>query len=144
MVSTAVLALGLAACSATDPIPSPLHDGRYVGTRQSDRLEACGITERQGSLAAQVTSGHFAMSLFSRRTQMTGTVGEDGRVRASGIWSNPTGGFPGVTVLDGEIRDNVLDGAATDFRCHTDVHLRRVMPLRKHASGRVAPPARHE
>jgi len=65
---------------------------------------------------------------------MAETVGEDGRVRASGIWSNPTGGFTGVTVLEGEIRDTVLDGTATDFRYHTDVHLRRVVPLRKPAS----------
>ncbi|MDQ2761956.1 MAG: hypothetical protein M3Y22_00145 [Pseudomonadota bacterium] len=131
--------IGLTACSATDPIPSPLHDGRYVGTRQSDLLEACGISQRQGTVLAHVASGHFAMSLFSPKTQMTGTVGENGRVRASGIWSNPMGGFPGVTVLDGKIRDNVLDGTATDFRCHTNVHLRHVVPLRNHASGQAIP-----
>ena len=59
------------------------------------------------------------MRLFGGKTQLTGTVGADGRVRASGIWANPTGGFPGMTVLNGQVTDGVLDGTATDFRCHT-------------------------
>jgi hypothetical protein len=70
------------------------------------------------------------MALFNAKTQMTGTVGEDGRVRASGLWPNPTGGFPGMTVLDGQIAGDTLSGTATDFRCHTDIRLQRVAPPR--------------
>ncbi len=70
---------------------------------------------------------------------MTGTVGENGHVRASGLWPNPTGGFAGMTVFNGEISDGVLEGTATDFRCHTDVRLRRVTPLRQRV-GKVPRP----
>jgi hypothetical protein len=59
---------------------------------------------------------------------MAGTVGADGTLRASGIWPNPTGGFPGVTVLNGTIKDDVMDGTASDFRCHTDIHLQKIVP----------------
>nr|WP_294509297.1 hypothetical protein [uncultured Rhodopila sp.] len=120
------IVLSAAACSATDPIPSGAFDGRYVGTRQSDQAEACGVVALKGSVSARVTDGHFFMALFSAKTQLTGTVGAGGRVRASGIWANPTGGFPGMTVLNGKIADDVLDGTATDFRCHTEVRLHRV------------------
>lgn len=132
------LSLGLGACSASDPVPSPLYDGRYGGTRKSDAAEACGIVQLQGRTSARVSRGHLEMSLFGPKTPMTGTVGEDGRVRASGIWANPTGGFPGVTVLDGQVSGNRLEGTATDFRCHTDIDLLR-LPDRK---GTKAPGAR--
>jgi hypothetical protein len=118
--------LSIAACSTTDPTPSPRYDGQYAGTRQSDRTDVCGVSSLHGSTSARITHGHVAMDLFSPKTRMTGTVGEDGTVRASGLWSNPTGGFPGMTILNGKISDNELTGAATDFRCHTDVRLRRV------------------
>ena len=104
------------------------------GTRQSDRTDACGISRLQGTTSASVTGGRFSMPLFNPRTLMTGTVGENGHVRASGLWPNPTGGFAGMTVFNGEISDDVLEGTATDFRCHTDVRLRRVAPLRQRAS----------
>jgi hypothetical protein len=124
----ALLMLGVAACSATDPAPSPLYDGYYSGVRRSDRTDACGIAQPQGKTSARVADGRIAVPLFTPKTQLTGTVGEGGLVRASGIWPNPTGGFPGVTVLNGTIKDNVLDGTASDFRCHTDIHLEKVVP----------------
>jgi hypothetical protein len=122
--------LALVACSATDPDPSPRYDGRYAGTRQSDRTDACGITSRHGTASATVEQGHLTMPLFGPRTQVVGTVGDDGRVRASGIWPNPTGGWPGVTVLNGTINQEILEGTATDFRCHTDLRLHKVGQLR--------------
>ena len=127
-----MLLLGLAGCSVTDPIPSVRHDGRYAGTRQSDRTEACGISRLQGTTSASVTGGRISMPLFNPRTLITGTVGENGHVRASGLWPNPTGGFAGMTVFNGQISDDVLEGTATDFRCHTNVHLQRATPLREH------------
>jgi hypothetical protein len=126
-IGMVTLFLAVAACSAREPDPSPLFDGHYVGTRKSDRPDACGITNPQGATSARVTQGHLTMPLFSPKTQLTGTVGDDGRVRASGIWPNPTGGFPGVTVLNGSITNDVLNGIATDFRCHTDLHLRKIV-----------------
>jgi hypothetical protein len=123
-----ILLLGAAACSATDPTPSSLYDGQYAGTRQSDQAEACGIASLRGTTSARIAGGRLTMGLFSPKTRMTGTVGDDGTVRASGIWSNPTGGFPGMTLLNGKISGNELSGTATDFRCRTDVRLRRVEP----------------
>jgi hypothetical protein len=134
-----VLLLAVAACSATDPAPSPLYDGYYAGTRESDRTDACGISQVHGGASASVAGGRVAIPLFAPGTQMTGTVGEDGTVRASGIWTNPTGGFPGVTVLNGTIRNNVLEGKASDFRCHTDIHLEKALPARRRVGAR--PPA---
>jgi hypothetical protein len=128
--------LAFAACSARDPEPSPLFDGRYVGTRRSDRLDACGIDKPEGRTSARVAQGHLTMLLFGPRTQLIGTVGEDGRVRASGIWPNPTGGFPGITVLEGSISNEELAGTASDFRCHTVLQL--------HKSVRPVPRARAE
>ncbi|MGD0104185.1 MAG: hypothetical protein ABSC06_09130 [Rhodopila sp.] len=122
------MVLGLAACSAKDPDPSPLYDGRYVGTRQSDKLDACGISSPHGTTSAQVIDGRLTMPLFSSRTKLDGTVGEDGRVRASGIWRTPTERYPQITVLNGTIRDNVLDGRASDFQCTTDLKLHRILP----------------
>jgi hypothetical protein len=132
----ALLLLGVAACSATDPTPSPLFDGYYTGTRRSDRLDACGVTQTEGKTTARVTDGRIAIPLFTAKTQLSGTVGEDGTVRASGIWPNPTGGYPGVTVLNGTVRDKVLDGTASDFRCHTDIHLEKIAPAQGGAGGR--------
>jgi hypothetical protein len=122
-VGLLVALLAFAACSASDPDPSPLFDGRYVGTRRSDRLDACGIDKPVGTTSAQVTRGDLTMLLFGPRTQLIGTVGDDGRVRASGIWPNPMGGFPGITVLDGSISNDESAGTASDFRCYTDLQL---------------------
>lgn len=109
------------------------HDGRYAGTRQSDRADACGISRLQGATSASVAGGRLSMPLFNPKTLMTGTVDEAGRVRASGLWANPTGGFAGMTVFNGQISNDVLEGTATDFRCHTNVHLRRMAPVRERA-----------
>lgn len=123
-----MLLLTEAACSASDPVPSPLFDGQYAGTRRSDQTEACGVAKLQGTTSARVTGGRLSMGLFGPNTSMTGAVGEDGRVRASGMWPNPTGGFPGMTVLNGQVAGDTLSGTATDFRCHTDIRLQRVSP----------------
>src|SRR4051812_16426070 len=132
---TAALALAVAACSATDPTPSSRYDGHYAGTRRSDQTDACGITRLHDTTSARISRGHLAMDLFSPKTELTGTVGEDGRVRASGMWTNPTGGFPGMTILNGRVSDNELTGTASDFRCHTDVRLHRVTPPRRKSGG---------
>ncbi|PPQ27370.1 hypothetical protein [Rhodopila globiformis] len=143
---TAILAagvgLGVVACSTTDPTPSSRYDGRYAGTRLSDRSDVCGIPRLHGSTSARIIHGHVAMDLFSPKTRMTGTVGADGTVRASGLWRNPTGGFPGMTILTGKISDNELTGTASDFRCHTDVRLRRIVAPRGRsaAAGRTRHP----
>jgi len=135
----AVLALGLGACSATDPMPSPSYDGRYVGTRLSRPVEACGISQPQAATSARVAHGRLTLPLFGPKTELTGTVGDDGRVRASGIWPNPTRGFPGMTVLNGQITDNELDATASDFRCRTDLRLRKVVPSAAGARQRRLP-----
>ena len=81
----AVLVAMVCACTNQhDPEPSPLFDGRYTGTRQSDDAIACGSTPT-GNVTAQITTGHFRMPLFSPSSLLEGTVGEDGRVRASGL-----------------------------------------------------------
>jgi hypothetical protein len=134
--ATALL-LGLAACSAQDPEPSPIHDGHYAGTRRSDRPEVCGIAQADGTTSARVVGGRISLPLFGPKTMLTGTVGDDGTVRASGMWPNPTGGFPGMTVLNGRIEENVLDGTASDFRCRTDVRLRKTPADRRRPAGRV-------
>jgi hypothetical protein len=123
------------ACRLT-PSPSPRFDGRYVGARRSDRLDACGIDNPEGTTSAQVAQGHLTMLLFGPRTLLIGTIGDDGRVRASGIWPNPMGGFPGITVLDGSISNGELAATASDFRCHTDLQLHKFV--------RPAPRARAE
>jgi hypothetical protein len=134
-VGTATLVLAVAACSTTNPTPSSRYDGHYAGTRQSDRTEVCGITRLHGTTSARINRGQVDMDLFSPKTQLTGTVGEDGTVRASGMWTNPTGGFPGMTILNGKISDNELTGTASDFRCHTDVRLYRTPPPRGRSAG---------
>jgi hypothetical protein len=138
-IGLVTLCLVVAACSAQDPDPSPVYDGRYVGTRHSDHLDECGISNPAGTTSALVAQGRLTMPLFGARTQLTGTVGDDGRVRASGIWPNPTHGFPGVTVLNGYIKDEALEGTASDFRCHTDVRLRKVVQPTQRPTARRSP-----
>jgi hypothetical protein len=130
VVTSLTVILGLAACSASNPDPSPLYDGRYVGTRQSNNPEVCGISGPRGTTAAQVTRGRLTLPLFGSRTLLEGTVGEDGRVRASGIWRTPTEHYPQVTVLNGWIQDELLQGRATNYRCDTDLMLHKVVPHR--------------
>lgn len=116
----------LAGCSqTTNPEPSARFDGRYAGTRHSNLLEACGITALTGRTAADIRDGRLTMQLFDPGTRMTGTVGEDGRVRASGLWKSPHS-FANFTLLDGRIVDGQFDGVASDSRCVTDIALRRL------------------
>lgn len=117
--------LGLGACSsASNPKPSPAFDGRYTGTRESNLPEACGIASAAGRTSATVSGGKLRMNLFDDSTRLDGTVGEDGAVRASGLWRTP-GSFHNFTVLEGRITGGVLTGTATDRRCVTRVALTR-------------------
>lgn len=122
----AVVLPALCGCSGVaNPEPSGLYDGRYVGTRESNLLEACGITAARGRTAADVAGGRLKMQLFSPGTTMTGTVGADGSVRASGLWRSPRS-FHNFTVLQGRIAGGLLTGTATDSRCATEIALRKV------------------
>src|SRR4051812_18265548 len=112
----------VASCATTtNPIPSPNFDGLYIGIRNSDHTQGCGISHLEDETSARIVNGQLVMDLFSTRTKITGTVGENGIVRGSGIWPNPTGGFPGITVLNGKIGNNTFEGTATDFRCYTSL-----------------------
>jgi hypothetical protein len=118
--------VALCACSqASNPEPSRLYDGRYVGTRLSNLTDACGITATRGRTAADILGGNLKMQLFTPDTKMTGTVGADGILRASGLWKSPHS-FHNFTILHGKIADGLLTGTASDFRCMTEVALRRV------------------
>jgi hypothetical protein len=121
---------GLAACSANDPDPSPLYDGQYVGTRQSNGTISCGVGSARGTTSAQVTRGRLTMLLFDPKTELDGTVGADGRLRASGIWRTPAESYPQITVLNGSVKDDRLQGHANDFRCDTSLMLHKVVPRR--------------
>jgi hypothetical protein len=132
--------LALAACSATNPDPSPFYDGRYAGTRVSNDTEICGAQTLKGSATAQVTKGRLTMSLFGPKTELDGTVGDNGRVRASGIWRTATESFPQITVLNGSIRDDTLDGTASNYRCETSVRLHKTA-IEPRAPSRAAPTA---
>lgn len=117
--------LVLSGCSsAANPEPSPAFDGRYAGTRESNLPDACGITSATGRTSATVSGGKLRMNLFDDSTRLDGTVGEDGAVRASGLWRTP-GSFHNFTVLEGRIVGGVLTGTATDRRCVTRVALTR-------------------
>lgn len=119
-------ALALCGCSqVSNPEPSGLYDGRYVGTRQSNLTEACGITAMTGRTTADVAGGGLKMQLFNPGTKMTGTVGADGVLRASGLWQSPRS-FHNFTVLQGRITGGVLTGTASDSRCVTELALRKV------------------
>ena len=116
----------LCGCSGVaNPEPSRLYDGRYVGTRESNLLEACGITTATGRTAADIAGGQLRMQLFNPGTKMTGTVGADGTLRASGLWKAPHG-FHNFTVLRGNVGGGLLTGTASDNRCVTELALRKV------------------
>ncbi len=118
--------LALSGCAQTsNPEPSRLYDGRYLGTRESNLLEACGITAAVGRTEASIAGGALKMQLFDRDTKMTGTVGADGALRASGLWKSPHS-FANFTILQGKIADGRLTGTASDSRCVTDIALRKV------------------
>ena len=77
--------LALCGCAqVSNPEPSGLFDGRYVGTRESNLADACGITATTGRTAADIAGGNLTMQLFNPGTKMTGTVGADGVLRTSG------------------------------------------------------------
>ena len=109
----------------SNPEPSRLHDGRYAGTRQSNLPEACGTPAARGRAVADVKGGNLSMELFNPGTRLTGTVGADGALRASGLWKSPRS-FHNFTVLQGSIRDGRLTGTASDSRCVTELALQRV------------------
>ena len=118
--------MALSACAQTaNPDPSPAFDGRYVGTRESNLTDACGIAASTGRTAASVAGGKLTMELFNPGTKMTGTVGADGKQRASGLWKSPHG-FHNFTLMQGEIVDGLLSGVASDSRCVTDIQLKRL------------------
>ena len=118
--------LALGGCAQiSNPEPSRLYDGRYLGTRESNLLEACGISTATGKAEASVAGGNLNMQLFNRETKLTGTVGADGALRASGLWKSPHG-FHNFTILQGRIADGRLTGTASDSRCITEVALRKV------------------
>lgn len=118
--------LALCGCSQTsNPEPFGSHDGRYVGARESNLLEACGITTATGRTTADIAGGNLAMQLFNPGTKLTGTVGADGSLRASGLWESPHG-FHNFTILHGRIAGGLLTGTASDSRCVTEIELRRV------------------
>lgn len=122
----AALLLLLSACSsASNPAPSAGFDGRYAGTRSSNLPEECGAASARGRASATVRDGRLAMQLFGPDSRLSGTVGEDGALRASGLWRTPRG-FNNVTVLRGQVASGVLTGTATDLRCVTELSLRRL------------------
>ncbi len=124
VLTAGVLALG--GCAQTvNPEPSRSYDGRYVGTRESNLLEACGITATTGRTAADIAGGTLRMQLFNPGTKMTGTVGADGTLRASGLWKSPHS-FHNFTILHGQVAGGVLTGTASDSRCITELALRKV------------------
>ncbi len=56
---------------------------------------------------------------------MTGTVGADGGVRASGLWKSPHS-FHNFTILHGRIVGGLLTGTASDNRCITELALNKI------------------
>ncbi len=78
-----------------------------------------------GRTEASVAGGNLRMQLFNPGTKMTGTVGADGAVRASGLWKSPHS-FHNFTILQGKIADGRLTGTASDSRCVTELALRKV------------------
>ena len=123
LVAAAMLALS--GCAQTsNPEPSSLYDGRYVGTRDSNLLKACGITSPAGRTEASVAGGNLRMQLFNPGTKITGTVGADGGVRASGLWRSPHS-FHNFTILQGKIAGGRLTGTASDSRCITELALKK-------------------
>ena len=126
MALLAVGPLAMSGCAhVSNPEPSGMYDGRYVGTRESNLLEACGTTAATGRTAADIAGGNLKMQLFNPGTKLTGTVGADGTLRASGLWQSPHG-FHNFTILQGRVSGGMLTGTASDSRCVTELALRKV------------------
>lgn len=141
----------LMACSPSAPIPSPLFDGHYVGSRQSDSADACGTDKPVGPANAQVNQGQVSMHLFGPQNEIAGTVGSSGQIRASGMQQS-NGHFPRMVIFTGQVEDGRLEGQATNFSCRTEVHLHkapeRVLlapspPPPSHSHQRKTRPRRH-
>ena len=121
-----MLAAALCGCSAArNPVPSAVHDGRYAGTRDSGPPDACGPVPPHAQVAATVRHGLLRLRLFGAGTELEGTVGVDGMLRASGMWRSGES-FPRMTVLQGRIADGVLTGTASDLHCVSHLVLHRV------------------
>ncbi len=126
-----LLLAGLSACATTsNPVPASIHDGLYVGTRLSNDPLACGIEAPGGKTSALVSNGQLSLNLFNAGTKLAGTVGEDGTLRASGLWRAPRS-FIMITVLTGQISGSTLSGSATNQRCTTELNLKRQSPAAK-------------
>ena len=127
-----VLSLGcLGACSGvSNPTPVATYDGLYAGSRQSNDPRACGIDAPAGQTSATISKGKVRINLFSPATKMDGTVGEDGTVRASGLWLAPHS-FMAMTVLKGRIAESTLTGIASNSRCITDISLNQQAAVRR-------------
>lgn len=123
VVSALLLAGSLGACSSvSNPTPVSTYDGLYVGSRRSNDAGACGTDAQAGQTSATISKGKVKINLFSPATKMDGTVGEDGTVRASGLWLAPHS-FMAMTVLKGRIAESTLTGIASNSRCITDISL---------------------
>jgi hypothetical protein len=132
LIVIAVICAGCNNKGKSDQLPSRLYDGKYIGVRQSNLTRECGIRTVEGNTSAVIKNGHVDFYLFNSKTLLVGTVAANGKVHASGIWPNPTRGFPGVTTLDGYIQQNVLIGNASDLRCNTDITLKKINPRPSH------------
>ena len=131
-----MLAVVLCGCSAArNPTPSAAYDGRYVGTRESGPPDACGPVAPRGPVAATVRRGALRLRLFGRGTDLEGTVGDDGGLRASGMWRTGEA-FPRMTVLEGRIEAGALTGTASDLHCVSRLVLHRA---RHHRGGPASP-----
>ena len=110
---SAVEQAGLTGLAEGQPLGFTLVDrgGRISATELKIDGAAVSLTYRDGVLVVGATRGN-------------GTVGEDGAVRASGLWRTP-GSFHNFTVLEGRVAGGVLTGTATDRRCVTRVTLTR-------------------
>lgn len=121
----------LGACSGvSNPTPVATYDGLYAGSRHSNDPQACGIESPAGSTSATISKGKVQLNLFGPATKMDGTVGEDGTVRASGLWLAPHS-FIAITVLNGRVIAKTLTGTASNSRCITDISLSQHAPARR-------------
>jgi len=105
------------------------YDGRYSGSHHSNDLIGCGIQTPSSTTSALIAQGRIVLNHFGPNTKMEGTVGDDGWVRASGLWLAPHS-FPAMTLLHGQITGTTLMGTASNARCVTKISLDRLAPAR--------------